>query len=108
MLLCVCALTACGQLWAETNVGASYPEEQGYGYRWGGTVACDNNKMYKFIFPYNEWLWVWRYWVSSLVTIASDGWTAYCLLFYDDRTVFIDDGGFSCAVSCFVCPVAHR
>lgn len=49
-----------------------------------------------------------RYWASSLVTIASDGWAAYCLQFYDDRTVFIDDGVFSCAVSCFVCPVAHR
>lgn len=76
LLLCVCALMACGGddegeegkdevyvidghkfvdlglpsglLWAQTNVGANYPEEPGYQYLWGETEV-NNGKKYKFM-----------------------------------------------------------
>ena len=81
LLLCVCALTACGGddnddsddttegkngeyvinghkfvdlglpsglLWADSNIGATDPEELGYSYRWGETEAFNYKVGYKF------------------------------------------------------------
>ena len=37
-----------GLLWAECNIGASEPEENGYTYRWGEVEAAIVNEGYKF------------------------------------------------------------
>lgn len=37
-----------GLLWAECNIGASEPEENGYSYRWGEVEADIVNEGYKF------------------------------------------------------------